>query len=62
MYSGMLAASGEKLMAMDRRSFVRGAGLSVTALASRAQTQMRAVDLRLDSNQKLAAMPEDFSD
>jgi hypothetical protein len=60
----MLAAFGEKLMAMDRRSFVRGAGLSVAALASamvtKAHAQVRAVDLTIDSNQKLATMPQDF--
>jgi hypothetical protein len=56
----MLAAFGEKLMAMDRRSFVRGAGLSVAAMVIRAHAQMRAVDLTIDSNQKLATMPQDF--
>jgi hypothetical protein len=50
----MLAAFGEKRMAMDRRSFVRGAGCSVPALASamatKADAQVRAVDLTIDSN------------
>jgi hypothetical protein len=59
----MLAAFGERLMAMDRRSFVRGAGLSVDALASamatKADAQVRAVDLTIDSNEKLATMPQD---
>jgi hypothetical protein len=51
-------------MAMDRRSFVRGTGLSVAALASamatKAYAQVRAVDLTIDSNEKLATMPQDF--
>ena len=51
-------------MAMDRRSFVRGAGLSVAALASamatKADAQVRAVDLTIDSNRKLATIPRDF--
>jgi hypothetical protein len=49
---------------MDRRCFVRGAGLSVAALASAVATnagaQVRAVYLTIDSNQKLATMPQDF--
>jgi hypothetical protein len=60
----MLAAFGEKLMAMDRRSFVRGAGLSVAGLASavatRARAQVRAVDLTIDSRKELATMSQDF--
>ena len=51
-------------MAMDRPSFVRGAGLSVAALASamatKADAQVRVVDLTIDSNRKLATMPRDF--
>jgi hypothetical protein len=47
-------------MAMDRRSFVRGAGLSVAAVATRAHAQVRAVDLTIDSHKELATMPQDF--
>jgi hypothetical protein len=51
-------------MVMDRRSFVRGAGLSVAALASavatRARAQVRALDLTIDSSKTLATMPQDF--
>lgn len=47
-------------MAIDRRSFVRGAGMSVAAMATRVHAQVRAVGLTIDSNKKLATMPQDF--
>ena len=47
-------------MPVDRRSFVRGAGLSLAAVATRAHGQVRALDLTIDSNQRLATMPQDF--
>ncbi|MFL6429028.1 MAG: hypothetical protein ACJ71S_12345 [Acidobacteriaceae bacterium] len=48
------------MMAMDRRCFVRGAGLSVGAIATRSHAQTRALELTIDSGKELATMPQDF--
>jgi hypothetical protein len=49
---------------MDRRSFVRGAGLSVAAIAAAmarpTHGQARALGLRIDRSRTLATMPQDF--
>ena len=47
-------------MAMDRRSFVRAAGLSAGAIATRSHAQARAMELNIDSSKELATMPQDF--
>jgi hypothetical protein len=56
----MLAAFGENSRRWIGRDFVRGAGLSVAAAATRAHAQVRAVDLTIDSHKGLATMPQDF--
>jgi hypothetical protein len=49
------------MMAMDRRSFVRGAGLSIAAaVATRTLAHVHVLDLTIDSRKELATMPQDF--
>jgi hypothetical protein len=59
----MLAAieTRRRVMAMDRRSFVRGAGLSVAAVATRTHAQARVLELNIDTHKELATMPQDFT-
>jgi hypothetical protein len=47
-------------MTMDRRSFVRGAGFSVAAIATKSHAQAHALELTIDSSKRFATMPQDF--